>query len=157
VAEYGNMVFAIALTHTPRRTDAQDVFQEAFLAYHRKQPAFLEEERRRAWLIKTTLNCARQLTGSSYSRKVVPLYGSALEGPAADDFSFRTAEQDAIFRALRGLSLHYRTVIHLFYFEDLSIAQIAEALELAPGTVRVRLSRARAQLRQELKGSYFDD
>ncbi|MDR0459574.1 MAG: sigma-70 family RNA polymerase sigma factor [Coriobacteriales bacterium] len=157
VDRYQDMVYAIALTHTRHRQDADDVFQEVFMVYHRKQPSFVSEERRKAWLIATTVNCSRQLTTSSWSRKVVPLYDDQSEPLVSKDFSFATDEQDAIFQAMRGLPDTYRTVLHLFYFEDMPISQIAELLDVQAGTVRVQLTRGRAMLRPLLKGDYFDE
>jgi RNA polymerase sigma-70 factor (ECF subfamily) len=158
IARYKDMVYGIALTHTKNRSDAEDVFQEAFLVYHRKQPPFDSEERRKAWLITTTLNCAKQLTTGSWRRKVVPLYEHSAEAQADDGFRFRTDEQDRVFAALQELPSKYRTVLHLFYFEDLPVAQIAAALGIEAGTVKVQLSRGRAQMRDRLmKGAYFDE
>jgi RNA polymerase sigma-70 factor (ECF subfamily) len=155
------MVYGIALTHTGNRSDAEDVFQEVFLVYHRKQPSLEGDERCKAWLITTTLNCARQLTASSWRRKVVPLYESTVDGRDeerdGDRFAFRTEEQDAVFAALQQLPRKYRSVLHLFYFEDMSVAQIALALGIEAGTVKVQLSRGRAQMRERLKGEYFDE
>ena len=153
VAQYKDMVYGIALTHTRSRVDADDVFQEVFLAYHRKQPLFESAERRKAWLITTTLYCAKQLASSSWRRKVVPLYDQALDEQPGEAFGFRTDEQDMVFAALQELPTKYRTVLHLFYFEDQSIAQIASALAIEAGTVKVQLSRGRAQLRERLEGT----
>ena len=157
VQEYRDMVYAIALTHTRQKSDADDIFQEVFLIYHRKAPAFAEEERRKAWLITTTLNCAKRLADSSWNKKIVPLHEQTSAEPLAEDFSFQNAEQDAILQALRELPAHYRSVLHLFYFEDLSVAQISRMLGIEPVTVRVRLNRARAQMRVVLKGDYFNE
>ncbi|MDR0347668.1 MAG: sigma-70 family RNA polymerase sigma factor [Coriobacteriales bacterium] len=156
LAQYRDMVYGIALTHTKNRSDADDVFQEVFLVYHRKQPLFEDEERQKAWLITTTLNCVRQLVSSSWRRKVVPLHERDIERGADESFRFRTDEQDAVFVALQELPSIYRSVLHLFYFEDMSIAQISAALDIEVGTVKVRLSRGRAQMRDRLKGEYFD-
>jgi RNA polymerase sigma-70 factor (ECF subfamily) len=157
IRQYQNMVYAIALTHTRRQQDADDVFQEVFLIYHRKRPEFYSEQRRRAWLITTTLNCSKQLTGSSWSKKVIPISFEQTEALSEESFQFRSDEQDAIFRAMQVLSPVYRSVIHLFYFEDLSISSIAETLGIKPGTVRVRLVRGRAQMKSLLKGADFDE
>jgi RNA polymerase sigma-70 factor (ECF subfamily) len=159
IARYRDMVYGIALTHTSNRSDAEDVFQEVFLVYHRKRPLFESGERCKAWLITTTLNCAKQLTTSSWRRKVVPLYGQGADGQGVDGqtderFRFRTDEQDAVFAALQELPSKYRTVLHLFYFEDMSVAQIGAALDIEVGTVKVQLSRGRAQMRERLKGEY---
>jgi RNA polymerase sigma-70 factor (ECF subfamily) len=161
IAQYRGMVYGIALSHTKNTSDADDVFQEVFLAYHRKQPLLESDERRKAWLITTTLNCVRQLTMGSWRRKVVPLHEQPVQEQTDDGFHFRTDEQDAVFSALQELSDRYRSVLYLFYFEDMSIAQIGRALDIETGTVKVRLSRGRAQmrdrLRDRLRGEYFDE
>ena len=181
---YKGMVHAIAMTHTRSRSDAEDVFQNVFLVYHRKQPVFESEERRKAWLIVTTLNCAKQINASSWNQKVVPLHeehpslcrhedADSSDGydlsyqqghghsdnirSADDSFHFRDEQQDLIFRALQDLPAKYRTVLHLFYFEDQSIAQVSALLGINPGAVKVQLSRGRDMMREQLKGEYFDD
>ena len=146
---YHSMVYGIALTHTRCRGDADDVFQEVFLAYHRKQPEFRSEEHRKAWLITTAVTCARRMALSSWRTRVVPLTPGAVEA-LPEVFHFATEEQDAIFRALSALPLAYRTVLHLFYFEDLSVAGIASQLGIEPAAVRMRLSRGRRLMRDQL-------
>jgi len=155
VQRYESMVYGIALSHTSCRGDADDVFQDVFLTYHRRQPVCASEEHRKAWLITTTLNCARRVAGSSWRTRVVPL--NPQETRAPEQFEFATDEQNVLFRALRTLPEAHRTVLHLFYFEDLSINRIAELLELEPGAVKMRLSRARAQMRDRLQGGLFDE
>ena len=156
VLRYQDMVYRIALTHTSCRGDADDVFQETFLAYHRRQPACRDEEHRKAWLITTTINCARRIAGDSWRTRVVPITPQMAES-LPETFTFRTEEQDAIFRELSALPEIYRTVLHLFYFEDLPVARIAELLDLEPAAVKMRLSRGRARLRDRLAGGWFDE
>lgn len=157
VLRYQRMVYGIALSHTGCRGDADDAFQDVFLAYHRQHPEFRSEEHRKAWLIRTTLNCARHIAGSSWRTRVVPFAADAREDAAAGQFEFETAEQNLVFAALRTLSDSYRTVLHLFYFEDLTTARIAEVLDLSVATVKMRLSRGRAMMRDRLTGGLFDE
>ena len=60
-------------------------------------------------------------------------------------------------KALQGLTEDYRLPIYLFYFQELSTQEIAKALAIRPGAVRMRLTRGREQLREKLKGAYFDE
>lgn len=154
VEAYKATVYGIALTHTSSRADADDVFQEVFLAYWRSKPDITGEEHRKAWLIRTTLNFCLKNTQSSWARKVVYTDGvdhsEEVEPPPAE-FPFQTEQQAALYEAIGGLPIVYRTAVQLFYFEDLPIAQIAEMLDEEQGTVRTRLSRARAQLRVKLQ------
>ena len=62
-----------------------------------------------------------------------------------------------MWQALSALEEDYRLPLYLFYFQELSTEEIARTLSIRPGTVRMRLSRGREQLRQVLKGDYFDE
>jgi RNA polymerase sigma-70 factor (ECF subfamily) len=151
------MVYGIVLAHTPSVQDAEDAFQEVFLTYHRKQPEFNSEEHRKAWLIRTALNCARRLASSSWRLRTVltdDLSNNQAESP---DFAFTTDLQDQVFRALKQLPDAYRSAIYLFYFEDYSVAQIAAALEIRAEAVKQRLSRGRKLMRQQVEGGLFDE
>ena len=156
VLRYQRMVYGIALSHTGCRGDADDAFQEVFLAYHRRHPEFRSEEHRKAWLITTALNCSRDIAGSSWRTRVVPLAADNHDR-AAGQFEFATVEQNVIFAAMRSLSQPYRTVLHLFYFEDLAVARIAEVRDLSAATGKMRLSRGRRMMRDQLTGGLFDE
>ncbi|MDR2453968.1 MAG: sigma-70 family RNA polymerase sigma factor [Bifidobacteriaceae bacterium] len=151
-----SLVYGIAVTHTQCRSDADDVYQNVFLTYHRKKPLCNDAEHLKAWLINTAVNCARQVAASSWRTRVVPLAPEHAEA-LPDKFQFRTELQQAVFWALGQLPQAYRTPLYLFYFEDLPVAQIAQALDLETGAAKMRLSRGRAMMRQQLQGDVFDD
>jgi RNA polymerase sigma-70 factor (ECF subfamily) len=154
VAAYTKTVYGVALTHTRCSADADDVFQEVFLAYHRAHPVFNDEEHRKAWLLRTTINFALKMTQSSWAKKTIvkDIEQDSLPYSAQQEqFGFHTEEQDELYAAIRALSDDCRTAIYLFYFEDLSIAKIAAILDEQEGTIKTRLSRARSKLRQLLE------
>ncbi|MDR0782656.1 MAG: sigma-70 family RNA polymerase sigma factor [Propionibacteriaceae bacterium] len=147
VARYQGLVYSICLTHTRSRSDADDAFQEVFMTYHRKQPVCSDEEHLKAWLINTTLTTTRRVAGSAWYKRVVLL------GMAEDEAGFFRSgveEYDTLFHALMNLPEIYRTVIHLFYVEDLPIGRIAVVLRIEPGAVKMRLARGRLMLREAL-------
>lgn len=150
VERYKKMVFGIALSHTGNRTDADDVFQEVFLIYFRKNNFFNEEEHRKAWLITTTINCSKKVIYNNWKKKIV-----SLSPELKADSVFRTDEQNLVFSALSTLPQKYRIVLHLFYFEEMTVAEIAKTLNIKEGTVKVQMLRGREQMRQKLKGDYF--
>ena len=149
---YEKMVYGFALARTGSRADADDVFQEVFLAYFQCGKHFREEEHRRAWLLRTTLNFSRRVTASPWRRRVVPLSERA-DAPV----QFQTSEQTGLWSALSSLPDGLRVPLYLFYFEELSTQEIARLLSLRPGAVRMRLSRGREHLRELLKGDYFHE
>ena len=152
IDHYQDMVYGLALARTGCRADADDVFQEVFLAYHQCGKTFRDEEHRKAWLLRTTVNQCRRVTSSSWRQKTVPL--SEREDVPVQ---FQEPEENQVWEALQSLAEDYRLPLYLFYFQGLSTREIAKALAVRPGTVRMRLTRGRDQLRQALKGAYFDE
>ena len=125
------------------RCDAEDIFQEVFLRYFRSAPVFSEEEHRRAWLIRVTVNCAKKFWTSAWMRRTVPL--EEAEG------LFQETEDTLLWEQLQLLPGQYRAVLHLFYYEQLSVGEIGKLLGEKPATVRTQLTRARRLLRKQLK------
>lgn len=152
IDRYQNTVYGLALARTGNRADADDVFQEVFLAYYQSGKRFADEEHRKAWLLRTTVNQSRRVTSSTYRQKTVPL--SEREDVPVQ---FREPEENLVWEALQGLAEDYRLPIYLFYFQELSTQEIAKILAIRPGAVRMRLTRGREQLREKLKGEYFDE
>ena len=152
IGRYQNMVYGLALARTGSSADADDVFQEVFLAYCQCGKTFRDEEHRKAWLLRTTVNQARRVTASSWRKKTVPL--SEREDVPVQ---FKEPEENRVWEALQSLSEDYRLPIYLFYFHELSTREIAKILAIRPGAVRMRLTRGREQLREKLKGEFFDE
>ncbi|MDR2531444.1 MAG: sigma-70 family RNA polymerase sigma factor [Oscillospiraceae bacterium] len=149
VEEYQHMIYGIALSRLGNRFDADDVFQEVFLIYFSKNISFRDEGHRKAWLIKTTLNCCKRVLHSTWRRKT-----TALEDSHELTYQFASREENLVFTALRGLPEKYRTALHLFYFEDFSGDEIARILGISGAAVRMRLKRGRDLMREKLKGEY---
>ena len=143
VERWGDMVYRLALARTASVPDAEDVFQEVFLRYFRHEEKFQSDEHRKAWLIRCTVNRAKSLAASPWQKRTVPLE-TAGEVGVEDDYR-------EVYAAVLSLPGKYRTVIHLHYFEGLSVAEMAGMLHTAEGTVKSQLSRGRALLREMLK------
>ena len=152
IDRYQNMVYGLALARTGSASDADDVFQEVFLAYHQSGKAFRDEDHRKAWLLKTAVNFSRRVTASTWRKKTAPL--SEREDVPVP---FREPEENLVWEAVQSLEEAYRLPIYLHYFQELTTEEIGKALSLRPGTVRMRLSRGRDKLRELLKGDFFDE
>ena len=143
VERWGDMVWRLALARTASVPDAEDVFQEVFLRFFRHEDRFEDDGHRKAWLIRCTVNRAKSVMAAPWRRRTLPLDTAAQIG--VED-SCRE-----VYSAVLSLPAKYRAVIHLHYFEGLSVAEIAAALQSTEGTVKSQLSRGRALLRDMLK------
>jgi len=152
IEKYKSAVFGIALSRTGNREDAEDIFQEVFLLYHRKQPVFNGEEHLKAWLIRVAVNLSRKAVNSRWRTR-----GELSEDmpSPSDSFAFTYEEENTVFGAMRELPEIYRDVLHLFYFEDLSVEEISGTLRVNANTVKTRLKRGRELMREKLKQDYF--
>lgn len=142
VKQYGAMVYRMAYAQLRSRQDADDVFQEVFLRYHRAAPSFESEEHRKAWLLRVTANCAKSLAASPWRKRHV-----ALE----DIYTYDQPEESGLDAALAQLPSKYRAVIHLYYYEGYNTEETARILGLKPSTVRAQLTRARQTMARLLK------
>ena len=143
VRRWGDMVWRLALARTANVPDAEDVFQDVFLQYFRHEDRFHTDEYRKAWLLRCTVNRCKTLMSSPWRRRTVPLDAAAEVG-VEDDYR-------EVYNAVLALPAKYRAVIHLHYFEGLSVAEMAAVLHSTEGTVKSQLSRGRALLRDRLE------
>lgn len=144
-----DMVYRLAYSLVKTRADADDIFQEVFLRYMQNAPAFQGAEHEKAWFLRVTMNCCKNFWKSSWTRRRVALEREEMEQGGL--FCELDDDSAALVDAVKQLSKKYRIVIHLFYYEELSIEEIAKLTNAKASTVRTRLTRARRQLRSLLK------
>lgn len=140
---YAPAVYRLAYARTGCRTDAEDVMQEVFLRLIKAGPAFDSESHAKAWLLRVASNCANDLFRLPWRRREEPL-AESLSAPEAP-------ETGSVTQAVLSLPARYRIPIHLYYYEDYSVAEIANILSKSEGTIKSRLFRARNLLRERLK------
>lgn len=143
--EHGDMVYRLALCRLQNISDAEDVYQEVFLALFRQEAQDWDRDRLTFWLIRTTLNRCADVGRFRLRRPVLPL-SDLLKTPPPDE------EAAALWEAVARLPLRFRTPIHLHYGEGYSTEEIGAMLDLPPSTVRTRLYRARQKLKDLLGG-----
>ena len=151
IATYKDRIFAIGLSILKNPDDAEDVVQETFLRYHTYKKDFESKEHIQSWLYKVAINKAKDIQRKFWRRKQV-----SLEDYMAT-ISFDTPQDEELFQTVMALPSKYSIVIHLYYYEDYSIKEIAQQLKLNEGNVKVRLSRARQLLKKQLKENWNDE
>lgn len=169
IANYGDMVYRIAFSMVKNKSDADDIFQEVFLKYIKQVDTykFNSEEHLKRWLIKVCINCGKDVVSSNWSKHIslddYEDYGdndsnnnhSKIEN-VSEDFVLEDSVQISVDlkKALDDIPAKYRTVIYLYYFESMSIKDIASAMGSTSTMVRVHLTRARKLLKDRLGGEY---
>ncbi|WP_028560811.1 RNA polymerase sigma factor [Paenibacillus pinihumi] len=143
---YASMLFRIAMVHLGRRQDAEEATQDTFIKLMEKAPVFKDAEHQKAWLIRVMTNHCKTLLGRGWRRREVKLEGIE---PMPD----QTAEDIALLQLVMALPLKYKTVIHLYYYEDYQVQEISQILQISQSAVKMRLQRGRQLLKLELEGA----
>ncbi|MGN0701449.1 MAG: RNA polymerase sigma factor [Oscillospiraceae bacterium] len=152
IARYSQTVYRIALSRLGNPTDAEDITQDVLIKYINADKTFEDEDHRRKWIIKVTVNAVNSFAMSAWKRHTTEL-SEAEEIPCAEA-SDRSEVMD-IRRAVAGLPEKYRVPVHLFYYEDMSVRDIAAVMSCSEGTVKSLLSRARAKLKEMLEDDSY--
>lgn len=129
----------------------EDLIQSTFLACIESRDRYRETSSFRTYLFGIArhhlyAHYRRQQRAVDFSQTSVVDLGASPSGPLS-----RREETATLLRALRSIPLEYQIVLELTYWEGLKGPEIAEILEVPANTVRGRLSRARAALRQALE------
>ena len=118
--KYKNNIYVIAFNICKNSGDAEDVVQDTFIQYMSLKKDFETEEHIRAWLIRVAINKAKNKNISFFRMKVVPLEDYM------ETLTFESEESSDLFEAVMTLPEKYRITIHLFYYEDYSVNEIAD-------------------------------
>lgn len=157
---YSDMLFKIAYIRLQSVEDAEDVVQEVLYQYWKRTEEFQDKEHEKAWLIKVTLNACRKLWRSSWNRlrstqEDTNIYCERDIGMEGLEEKILSVEKNSILlTAVKALPAKYREVIHLFYYEELSVKEIGQITGRKESTITSQLTRGRELLKKVLKEEY---
>lgn len=143
VGQYQGTLLRMCYLYLRDAIAAQDAVQETFLKAYKGYEAFRGESQERTWLMSIAINVCRDMNRSAWLRHIdrrvtpedVPL-------PAPQD-----EEALALAEAIRRMPNRHRDVILLYYYQDMTIKEVAEALHAAPSTILKRLNQAKDKLK----------
>lgn len=138
-------LFLIALSFLGNRTDAEDALQETFLKLWRRTQTFENDEHTDKFLTRVCINVCKNMLRSPFRKRCTDLE------EAQSLYTFDSTEDYDLFCAVMTLPVKERTVVHLFYYEDKPVREIAEDLHMTESAVKTALHRARTHLKKCLK------
>lgn len=164
VQRYDRRVYAICYRFFGEHADAEDAAQDTFLTVARRAGQFRGDSALSTWIYRIAVNACNDLGRKHARRPSIPVEDvssvASIEALTTDDEAIGLETADAIQRALLQLDELSRTLIILCAIEEQPYPEVAAALDLPIGTVKSRVSRARAKLalilRPELAGEERD-
>jgi RNA polymerase sigma-70 factor (ECF subfamily) len=145
-------VFALIARTVQDRSRAEDLAQDVFLRVHRGLPYFRGEARLSTWIYRIVANVCLQDHSKPAGSESLDDDRRSRSAPGATDRRFGDLElRDRLEKAIARLPANYRLVIAAHYLQGMRYEDLAEALDLPLGTVKVQLHRAKQQLRRLLE------
>lgn len=156
---YGRDVWNYAFFMTGKRETAEDIAQDVFIKAYQSLHTLRGESGARAWLLKITRNTALDYFKSAWYRRirlpaVLPTRESQM---SAENEWLGSYRQREIWRAVMALPRKLRESLLLQAHHGLSMAEIAELLQVSEGTVKSRIHRARAAMNKKFEQGREDD
>lgn len=149
--KYKDNIFAIGFNYFRNSMDADDIVQETFYRLYRRGGEFESENHLRNWLIRVAVNECKRVSLSSWFRKKESLEDYAKTLIWCDP------EESEVFLAVMSLPAKYRQVMHLYYYENYSTAEIAAFLGISSTAVSTRLLRGRKKMKEKLMEVWNDE
>jgi RNA polymerase sigma-70 factor, ECF subfamily len=157
---YSRNVYLLAYSYVKDRGLAEDISQEVFIKCYKNMKQFRGDSNIKSWIYRITVNSAKDMLMSKNFNilKFPKMFFENIKKSASSEELF--VEQDrneALLQTVFKLPTKYREVIFLHYFEEQKVEEIAAILHVNNNTVKTRLSRARALLKDQLNKAKGDD
>ncbi len=146
VRKYSDMVYGIAIRYVRNRIDADDVYNDVFYRYFRRERTFASEEHRKNWLIRVSVNAAKDFLIKK--RSDVELRDDMFEDVRYDSSNVSREELMDLRDGLKKLKEEYREIIELYYINGFNTKEISVMLQKSENTVKSQLLRGRQKLRE---------
>lgn len=141
---YMSNVYKVALNACRNIADAEDIVQNTYEKLWKCNREFTDTEHIKKWLIRVTINECNSLFRTPWMKR-------RTSEKELDKISFSTTEKSDLYYALGDLTQKEREIIHLYYYEDYKIGEIANVMNMSETAIQTRLYRARTKLKCILK------
>ena len=143
IKSYEKDLYKVAIAMTKNEDDALDCIQEAILQAYISIKDLRQDEYFKTWLIKILINKCNALLKKN--KKILNLDVSITENDKVEQ-----SEKLELKDSINNLDSDLKIIVILYYYEDMSIKDISESLNIPQGTIKSRLSRARSKLKEML-------
>ncbi|WPK12798.1 sigma-70 family RNA polymerase sigma factor [Lysinibacillus louembei] len=148
IDEHSRYLVRIAYLYVKNWSTAEDIVQEVFVTFFQKSEQFRQEASLKTYLTKVTANRAKDYLRSWKHKKDVLFETIFTSTKGIEEMMLEQEQLAALEKNLFQLPLKYREPLILFYYDEQSIVEIADYLQLNENTVKTRLRRAKQQLKE---------
>lgn len=153
IKDYATDLKRIAYLYVNDLVECEDIIQEVFISSYKNLSNYRHESSYKTWLIRITINKCKDhrkrwsVKNMIYKSEVFP----AETNDSAEDQYIQGLNSQEIIKHISMLSTKYKEVLILYYFQEMSMSEISEVLEININTVKSRLLRGKGMLQSKLE------
>ncbi|MCT4567346.1 sigma-70 family RNA polymerase sigma factor [Bacillus thuringiensis] len=153
--KYGQEVLQLVYSYVNNKEIAEDVTQDIFVKCYKFLYTYKGKSNVKTWLWRIAINQCKDYIKSWYNNKVIVTEDEAAymggQNGSVEQTVIQNAEDRELASAVMNLPIKYREVIYLFYYEELSIKEIAIVIDVKENTIKTRLKKAKELLKKGLE------
>lgn len=157
IKQYYPMIYKYVLVRLGNDSEVMDIVQETLYKYLQTTIFFPNENKEKAWLFTVASNLCKNYWRSSWYKHVIPISDKDIPSIPGPEYQIENDEENKkLLKSVLSLPAKYKEVIHLYYYEDLSITEISQITGRKTSTVQTQLERGRNLIRKELRANNYE-
>lgn len=153
--KYGQEVLQLVYSYVNNKEVAEDLTQDIFVKCYKSLHTYKGNSNLKTWLWRIAINHCKDYLKSWYNKKVIVTEDdftyTESQKESVEQIVIQSAEDSRLASAVMNLPIKYREVIYLFYYEELSIKEIAIVIDVKENTIKTRLKKAKELLKKGLE------
>jgi RNA polymerase sigma-70 factor, ECF subfamily len=151
---YGQEILQLVYSYVNNNEVAEDLTQDIFVKCYKSLHTFKGNSKLRTWLWKIAINHCKDYLKSWYNNKIFVSNNESVfdleQKESVEETVIQKDEDEKLTAEVMKLPIKYREVVYLFYFEELTMKEIASLLGVNQNTIKTRLRKAKALLKEGL-------
>ncbi|AVP48808.1 sigma-70 family RNA polymerase sigma factor [Bacillus thuringiensis] len=153
--KYGQEVLQLVYSYVNNKEVAEDLTQDIFVKCYKSLHTYKGNSNLKTWLWRIAINHCKDYLKSWYNKKVIVTEDDftymEIQKESVEQTVIQNAEDRELASAVMSLPIKYREVIYLFYYEELSIKEVATVIDVKENTIKTRLKKAKELLKEGLE------
>ncbi|HDR7788586.1 RNA polymerase factor sigma C [Bacillus cereus] len=153
--KYGQEVLQLMYSYVNNKEVAEDLTQDIFVKCYKSLHTYKGNSNLKTWLWRIAINHCKDYLKSWYNKKVIVTEDDFTymesQKESVEQIVIQSAEDSRLASAVMNLPIKYREVIYLFYYEELSIKEIAIVIDVKENTIKTRMKKAKELLKKGLE------
>lgn len=156
ISEYGTEILRLCYLYLKDYQLAEDACQDTFLKVYKNFDSFKGKSSMKTWITRICINTCKNHLRSSWFKKIVLSNEKLINTEVSDKDLFNEPQKSDLFTVVVNLKPKYKDIILMYYYQQLSVKEIAIVLDITEANVSTRLFRARKKLKKEMGGVIYE-